>query len=442
MENQPPRTNPGPDWTAPANPPPRSKRDRLLFVLQLVLSVVIAGGVLIYLAWPGHSPSELGERPTPPDEVVQVVGPRSIRVRPGTPLDSKRHVASVEAVWLTAPVLPVTGTTLASLRAGFLPAAGAGAAGLGASPLSPFLLPATLLAEKGDVKDAWQFATPELLTTFSDWNKAVTDIQFQETQLKAVRDLNVARIAAQTKVVARLEKLVAAGTDTEKDLAAERTNLIQFQIQGRKEIYEAETAVRLSRRTEATLARQLQQAGLEPAPLRSGTALGDLVVAEVPERMLGRVRLGMSCDVRFFAIPDRIFTGRVSSISPVISKEKRVLNVQFTVQDAESRIRPGMFAEIGLGTDKRLTLLMPADGVLHVGDRDFALVGAEPDTWQITPVEIGELRGTRVEVLSGLKSGERILGTGAILLKPVVVRALQQSDSTSMAVTAPKSDSP
>ena len=40
-----------------------------------------------------------------------------------------------------------------------------------------------------------------------------------------------------------------------------------------------------------------------------------------------------------------------------------------------------------------------------------------------------EVRGTMVEVLAGLKAGERVLGQGAILLKPVVARALQAPNS-------------
>jgi len=301
---------------------------------------------------------------------------------------------------LTSPVLHVTGAALASLRPG-----------------------------KELTRDAWQFATPELLTAFADWQKAVTDIQFQETQLNAIRDLSESRIDSQKKVVARLEKLVAAGTDTQKDLAVEQTNLIQFEIQGRKEIHEAETAVTLARRTEATLARQLQQAGLEPTMLRSAAAEGDIVVAEVPERLMDRVKLGMTCEVRFYALPNRMFSGKVSSIAPVIVKEKRVLNVQFVVKDPQDVIRPGMFADIGLGTDERQSLVMPADGVLHIGDNDYALFGLEPGTWQIVAVQIGELRGTDVEVLSGLNAGDRVLGQGAILLKPVVVHCLQSVDS-------------
>jgi hypothetical protein len=392
-----------------SHPSPPTARLRALWehvslAVQVALSLAVVGGVLAYLlAGKNTSSPDEEKRPSRPEEVVQMAGPNAIRVRPGTPLDDKLRVTTVRAVWLTSPVLHVTGAALASLRPG-----------------------------KKLAQDAWQFATPELLTAFADWQKAVTDIQFQETQLKAIRDLNESRIDAQHEVVARMEKLVAAGTDTQKDLVAERTNLIQYRIQGRKEIHEAETAVKLALRTEATLARQLQQAGLEPTMLRSAAAQGDVVVAEVPERLMDRVKLDMTCEVQFYAITNRVFTGKVSSISPVISKDKRILNVQFVVKDHENMIRPGMFAQIGLGTDRRQSLLMSVDGVLHVDERDYALVAAvaaKPGTWRITEVQIGELRGTDVEVLSGLKAGDRVLGQGAILLKPVVVRCLQSVDS-------------
>jgi multidrug efflux pump subunit AcrA (membrane-fusion protein) len=295
---------------------------------------------------------------------------------------------------------------------------------------------ASLRPGKEGAQDTWQFATPDLLTAFSDWQKAIVDVQFQKTQLEAVRELANYRVAAQKEVVERMEKLLAAGTETLKAVVAERVNLRQFEIQGRKDIHEAENAVKVAEKTLATLARQLQQAGLEPTMLRSAAAEGEIVVAEVPERAMSRVKLGMTCEVRFFAIPDRVFTGRVSSISPVISKEKRVLNVQFTVKDPDNLVRPGMFAEIGLGTDKRQALLIPADGVLHIGDRDYALLETGSGVWQITEVQTGELRGANVEVLAGLKAGDRVLGKGAVLLKPTVVRALLAPAPASATVEA------
>jgi hypothetical protein len=397
----------------------------------LVLSLAVAGGVLVYLLFSGSKgPSRDEEkRPSPPEDVVQIAGPQTIKVRSGTPLDAKLTVASVETASLTAPVLPVTGMSMASLRPakGSLPAAAAGTAGIAIGPSATDRLtaPATFSLERGDAKDLWQFASPDLLSAFTDWEKAVVDVQFQKKQLDAVRELSDYRVEAQKEVVQRMEKLMAAGTERLKDVIAERVTLKQNEIQGKKDIHEAENNVKVAQKTETALARQLQQAGLEPTLLRSAAAEGDIVVAEVPERVVSRVRTGMTCEVRFYALPNRVFTGKVSSISPVISKDKRVLNVQFIVKDPENVLRTGMFAEIGLGTDERRALLMPADGVLHIGDKDYALSAGAAGGWQINEVETGALRGSKVEVLSGLKAGDRVLGKGAILLKPVVVQALQ-----------------
>ena len=84
-----------------------------------------------------------------------------------------------------------------------------------------------------------------------------------------------------------------------------------------------------------------------------------------------------------------------------------------------------MFAEIGLGTDVRETLMIPADGVLHVGQSDYVILAGEAGVWKITEVKTGEQYGNRIEVLHGLKAGDRVVGSGAILLKPYVVRDIQ-----------------
>ncbi|ESS74139.1 hypothetical protein MGMO_2c00140 [Methyloglobulus morosus KoM1] len=50
---------------------------------------------------------------------------------------------------------------------------------------------------------------------------------------------------------------------------------------------------------------------------------------------------------------------------------------------------------------------------------------AGPGLWRITDVQVGESVDDRVEILKGLQGGEDIIGSGAILLKPMLVRALQ-----------------
>ena len=380
-------------------------------VLQLGLSLAVAGGVLAFLIWSGMKPptEDDGTRPAKTEENVQIVGARLIAVKSGTPLDLALERITAKTQPLTAPVLPVIGTALASLKPG-----------------------------AAEAQDAWQFATPDLLSAFADWQKAIIDIPFQKKQLDAIQELAVFRVEAQKEVVERMQKLSDIGSVSLKELIVEKVSLKQFEIQGKKEVHEAENAYRLAKKAEATLSRQLQQTGLEPTMLRSAAAEGEIVVAEVPEHAMGRLKLPMTSAVRFFALPGRSFVGKVANISPMVLRDKRVINVQFVVKDPQHEIRPGMFATIDLGTDERRTLLMPADGALHIGDKDYALRQTAKDgTWQIVEVRLGELRGSNVEVLDGpadvppaerLKDGDVVFGKGAMLLKPILIRALQATD--------------
>ena len=337
----------------PASPPPvasKSRWGRLWARTQFGLCVVIVSGVLAYLLWTpdAGSPLPTGKSASDHGGDVRVTGPRCICVRPDCPLCRKLKVTTVSAAQITTPVATVTGVVAASLRPG-----------------------------NGKGNDYWQFNSPELLTAFTDWEKATADIAFTATQLAAIKQLADTKVDAQQKLVERMKKLVAAGTDTEKDLAAAQADLIQSQIQGRKDVHEAETAARLAKRTEAAAARQLQQGGLDPDLLRSTTWDVDIVMADVPEGLMSRVKLGQGCDARFFGLPEQLFPGKVRAIAPVLSKERRSLRVLFAISDPHDQLRPGMFADIGLGTDARSALLVPPEAIVHVGRSDYVLLRSE-----------------------------------------------------------------
>jgi hypothetical protein len=356
--------------------------------------------LLAYLLLAPRSKQHGEPPPAPREEIVKIVKPGLIRVQPGSPFDKNMQLATVRKQSIHDPVMTVTGRVIASLR------------------------PA-----KGNGTDYWQFDSPEILAADTDWEKARADIAFAETQLAQVKQLSAAQLDAQKQVVARLEKLVAAGTDTPKELAAEKANLIQVEINGRKEIHEAEMALRTAKRDEVAAAKQLQHSGLDPNLLRASTSDIDIVMADVPESRLSRVKDGQGCEATFFGIPNEHFTGNVSSIAPSLSKERRSLRVLFKIADPDDKLRPGMFAEIGLGTDARQTLLAPADSILHVGRSDYALVADGENTWRIVEVQVGEPHNGDVEILDGLKAGDPLIGKGAILFKPLVARSLQMLSS-------------
>jgi len=218
---------------------------------------------------------------------------------------------------------------------------------------------------------------------------------------------------------------VTIGTDTEKDLAEARADMIQAQIQGRKDIHEAEIAVRMAKQAEAALSRQLEQAGLDPTLLATADSDTDIIIADVPESWIGRITIDQSCEAGFLSFPDQKFPGKVHAIVPVLSAERRSLRALLSIHDPEDKLRPGMFAEIGIGTDPREALLAPTDAIIHIGRSDYVLVQEDKTNWHVAEVKAGELQGSAIEILTGLHESESVVGHGAILLKPAMIKAIQ-----------------
>ena len=123
---------------------------------------------------------------------------------------------------------------------------------------------------------------------------------------------------------------------------------------------------------------------------------------------MSRVKLGQGCEARFFGFPEQLFPGQVRAIAPVLSKERRSLRVLFAISDPRDQLRPGMFADIGLGTDAREALLIPPEAVVHVGRSDYVLRRDGSGDWRVTEVQVGELHETAVEVLGGLQPATRL----------------------------------
>jgi membrane fusion protein, heavy metal efflux system len=393
------------DTALSPSPGPAPKRRRPLRSvlgqgLSLGIALGAAGAALAALLWlPLSHRQDQEARPEQGEDVVRLAGPNLIAIKSGGPLGTKLVVATAQSESIVAPLLVVTGSVVARR----LPV-----------PVGT----ATLVR--------WDFSTPELANAYADWIKAGADVAFAKKQLATIQKLTKAQIDAQTDVVERLVKLVEAGTDPRKDLVAARAELTKMTLQGQKDEHEAETAVRNAERAQRLLERQLFQAGASPDLLEKSEPGTLLVVADVPEARVGLVRENMACTARFFAYPDDPVSGRVGSIAPVVSKERRTLRVFFEVTDSSGLFKAGMFAEVGVGTDRRYVLTVPADGVLHVGDDDYVLKADGGDNWRVTTVKVGETRDSRVEILTGLRAGDRVLGKGAILLKPLVVRSLQQ----------------
>jgi multidrug efflux pump subunit AcrA (membrane-fusion protein) len=244
-------------------------------------------------------------------------------------------------------------------------------------------------------------------------------VGFHQRQAVNTKDLVATRVRSQSEVVGRLERLVEVGSDSPRDLNLERANLMERKLEADRQTHEAQATLHAAERHQAALELQLEQAGLSPELLSDPVPGRGLVVAEVPETRMAGVREGQRCSVRFYADPDPELQGKVARVLPTVSTAQRALRVLIVLDGAKDSVRPGMFADVGIGTDKRAAVRIPPRAVVHVGHSDYVLV-QRPDGYEARNVALGAAENGSVEVLSGVNQGERVMADGVVLLKPVI----------------------
>ncbi len=140
----------------------------------------------------------------------------------------------------------------------------------------------------------------------------------------------------------------------------------------------------------------------------------------LPERHLPNVETGARVSVTTDAWPDESFEGRVTSVEGSIDEQTRSFLVQATFENADKRLRPGMFASAVIRWgDPRDVLMVPQTAVSFdpYGNSVYVIQGEQDErTVERRLIQTGQRRGDMVAVIDGLEAGERVATSGLLKL--------------------------
>jgi RND family efflux transporter MFP subunit len=139
------------------------------------------------------------------------------------------------------------------------------------------------------------------------------------------------------------------------------------------------------------------------------------IMAEVFENEAAMVRTGMSARVSS-AYGGRTFSGRVSHIQPQVDPETRTVKLRIEAANPDGALKPGMFVDIDFHAALGRRLTVPDEAVLDTGLRKTVFVDRGNGFLEPRAVTAGERAGGRIEIVSGLKAGERVVSSGAFLI--------------------------
>jgi membrane fusion protein (multidrug efflux system) len=155
------------------------------------------------------------------------------------------------------------------------------------------------------------------------------------------------------------------------------------------------------------------------------------VELSLPERFLGQVRIGQKVDFHVDAYPTERFSGEVYFISPQLDPGTRTALVKARVANPEARLRGGMLAQLGLSVRLRESaLVIPEPSVMASGDTNLVFVVSPQNQAVMRPVRLGMRLAGKVEVLSGIEPGEKVVVEGGKKIFPGAPLKLSGPEST------------
>ncbi|MDP1749195.1 MAG: efflux RND transporter periplasmic adaptor subunit [Reyranella sp.] len=141
------------------------------------------------------------------------------------------------------------------------------------------------------------------------------------------------------------------------------------------------------------------------------------VLAEVYEQDLAFVKAGDMAKVTVNAWPDRPFPGRVTFIYPSVDKESRTARLRIEVANPDGLLRADMAATVEIEAPiPGQWVAVPDSAVIDNGKRQIVLVERSEGRFEPRPVRLGVRVPGYVQVLEGLKPGERVVTSATFLI--------------------------
>ena len=143
------------------------------------------------------------------------------------------------------------------------------------------------------------------------------------------------------------------------------------------------------------------------------------------------LRPGLEVSASSRAFPGRRFDGTIKAVNSRIDPVTRSIRVRATLPNPEHLLRPGLLMNVVVQQESRLTLVIPEEALLPLGEQQFVFVVSTDGTVDKRELQIGGRRPGLVEVVKGLAADEQVITHGHLQLRPGQVVNIIASDDGS-----------
>ena len=141
------------------------------------------------------------------------------------------------------------------------------------------------------------------------------------------------------------------------------------------------------------------------------------ILADVPERDIGSIRVGNSVVLRARSIPDRAFSGKVAVIYPQINPETRTARVRIEIDNKDGALLPEMYVDVDLASGPTEPVLsVPESAVIDTGTRQIVIIDKGDGRFEPREVKTGVRGDELVEIREGVEEGNQVVVAANFLI--------------------------
>lgn len=137
---------------------------------------------------------------------------------------------------------------------------------------------------------------------------------------------------------------------------------------------------------------------------------------EIYEKDIHALKPGNKVRVRAAGITEGHLEGSVTLIEPAVEAETRTVRVRVELPNPDGMIKPGTFLNGTIRIPQQESLVVPVSSVLSLGTRTVVWVEVRPNAFEPRMVTTGATDGNEIQILTGLRAGERVASTGGYLI--------------------------
>lgn len=138
----------------------------------------------------------------------------------------------------------------------------------------------------------------------------------------------------------------------------------------------------------------------------------------VPASLAPFVRVGDRAQVRVDAL-NRTFSGNVTRTTGALDTATRSMQIEIDVPNRDGSLSPGMYADVSLDVQRTGdALVVPIQAVDQSAAQPFVMLVNHANKVEKRPVRVGVATANRIEILSGLEQGDRVIVANLASFEP------------------------